>query len=241
MQSTAYPTPSSLDPNLYSLIYAPQESLEHLALLDNEGAAILHKALRGYATLRKFYDLRDSKTNLPEGQPPKRSPISHKKEAAAAILALISSAADSVHGGLYDPTIESIVHVDGLLTLLGEALPFINRTCHHIPSLTTPYPFQNTVLTSLCNNRNTRPPHPPSSHLPPQRNRRPLHSSPLHLPQKRRIPPFHPRRPRPPPTTSLSTPNAQEANEQHHHLRQQLLSRGQLAAGLAARGCDGRG
>ncbi len=114
---------------------APQESLEHLALLDNEGAAVLHKALTGYATLRKFYDLRDLLINLPDEQSPTPSPISLRKEAAAAIIALISSAADSIHGGLYDSQNESIVHVDGLLALLGEALVFVNRTFHHPSSL----------------------------------------------------------------------------------------------------------
>ena len=125
VQSTAYPDAASLDTNLHSLVFAPKESLEHLALLDEDGAAILHKALTGYATLRKFYDLRDEVTDLTEGRKLTQEPISRKKAAAASLLAVINSAADNIHGGLYDESRGSIVHVDGLLALLGEAMIFV--------------------------------------------------------------------------------------------------------------------
>ena len=78
--------------------------------------------------MRKFYDLRDEEVNLPEGQEPSRGPISRKKDAAGALLALINSAADNIHGGLYDEARGSVVHIDGLLSLLGEAMIFVNRT-----------------------------------------------------------------------------------------------------------------
>lgn len=135
VQSTAYPAPGSLDTNLHSLIFAPKESLEHLALLDEEAAAILHEALTGYATLRKFYDLRDEEINLMEGQKLKQDSNSRKKAAAAALLAVINSAADNIHGGLYDENSGSVVHVDGLLALLGEAMIFVTRKRNLAPPL----------------------------------------------------------------------------------------------------------
>ena len=88
---------------------------------------MLHTHLAGYATLRKFYDMRDSEIDLGEGQKPSLRPIARKKAAAAALLAVINSAADSIHGGLYDENRGSIVQVDGLLALLGEAMVFVNR------------------------------------------------------------------------------------------------------------------
>ena len=127
VQSTAYPTAASLDTNLHSFVFAPQESLEHLALLDEEGAEILHEALSGYATLRKFYKLRDEEANLAKGQKLKQDSYSRKKAAAAALLAVINSAADNIHGGLYDESRSSVVHVGGLLALLGEAMVFVTR------------------------------------------------------------------------------------------------------------------
>lgn len=83
--------------------------------------------LTGYASLRKFYDLRDEEVNLKEGGKPSLRPFARKKAAISALLAVINSAADNIHGGLYDPESEAIVQIDGLLTLLGEALPFVNR------------------------------------------------------------------------------------------------------------------
>lgn len=127
MQSTAYPAATALDTNLQSLVFAPKESIEHLALLDEDAAAILHEALTGYATLRKFYDLRDAEVNLVEGQKLKQDSNSRKKAAAAALLAVINSAADNIRGGLYDENSGSVVHVDGLLALLGEAMIFVTR------------------------------------------------------------------------------------------------------------------
>lgn len=88
---------------------------------------MLHTHLTGYATLRKFYDLRDMEAILGEGEKPRLRPIARKNAAATALLAVISSAADSIHGGLYDENRGSIVQVDGLLALLGEAMVFVNR------------------------------------------------------------------------------------------------------------------
>lgn len=112
---------------MHSLLYDPKQSLRHLAEKDPEAADILHTYLTGYATLRKFYDLRDEEVNLQEGQKPTLRPIARKKAAASALLAVINSAAESIHGGLFDEEQSSIIQVDGLLALLGEAMVFVNQ------------------------------------------------------------------------------------------------------------------
>lgn len=95
--------------------------------MDPKAAEMLHTYLTGYATLRKFFDLRDEDINLEEGQKPTARPNARETAAAAALLAVINSAADNIHGGLYDDNRGSVVQVDGLLSLLGEALVFVNR------------------------------------------------------------------------------------------------------------------
>ena len=125
--SSAYPPQSDLDTRLQHFLASPQDSLATLANIDNEAAHLLSIYLSGYATLRKFYDLRDEEVNLKAGQKPDHRPLARKREAAAALMALIDSASDSVRGGLYDPDADAVVQVDALLALLGEALPFINR------------------------------------------------------------------------------------------------------------------
>ena len=128
VQSLAFPPLSSLDHNLKALISRPRESLDQLAELDEEAAAILHTYLTGYATLRNFYDLRDDEeVHQMEGATPSLDPVARKKAAVPALLAVINSAADSIHGGLYDEHRGSVVQVDGLLALLGEALVFVDR------------------------------------------------------------------------------------------------------------------
>ena len=127
VQSIAYPPISSLDPNLHSLIFTPESSLGQLASIDRTAAETLHIHLTGYATLRRFYDLRDEEVNLQKDQKPRLRPIARRNAAATALLAVIDSAADSIHGGLYDEDRGSIVQVDGLLALLGEAMVFVDR------------------------------------------------------------------------------------------------------------------
>jgi hypothetical protein len=52
----------------------------------------------------------------------------HRKRAASpALVAALTSAAESIRGGLFDPSVEPVMQVDGLLVLLGEALPLINQ------------------------------------------------------------------------------------------------------------------
>lgn len=126
--SLAYPPSSDLDNSLKSLVFSPKHSLTQIAELDSEAAELLQTYLSGYATLRQFYDLRDEEKQLKEGQKPSLRPLARKKAAAAALLAVINSAADNIYGGLYDENRGAVVPVDGLLALLGEALVFVDRT-----------------------------------------------------------------------------------------------------------------
>ncbi|KAL9104510.1 MAG: hypothetical protein Q9163_000541 [Psora crenata] len=127
MQSIAFPPLSSLDLNLHSLIYNPKQTLAQLAILDEEAAVLLHKNLTGYATLRKFYDLRDEEVALKEGQKPTPKPMARKRAATTALLAVISSAADNISGGLYDKGRGAVIGVEGLMLLLGEVMVFVNQ------------------------------------------------------------------------------------------------------------------
>ncbi|GME37145.1 hypothetical protein GTA08_BOTSDO09863 [Neofusicoccum parvum] len=127
IHSTAYPAQADLDERLKALINTPKQTLSHLARSDLDAAQMLSMYLSGYATLRKFYDLRDEEVNLPEGKKPAHRPLERKRLAAQALVAVVNSAADSIRGGLYDPDVDSAVQVDGLLTLLGEALPFVTH------------------------------------------------------------------------------------------------------------------
>ena len=142
VQSIAFPPLPSLDPNLHALIFSPEDSLAQLEADDEDAAETLREQLTGYASLRRFYDLRDEEVNLEEGQRPRLSPIARQKAAATALLAVINSASDNIHGGLFDPNRGSVVPVDGLLALLGETMVFIDREF--------PIPASNkTVVTEL--------------------------------------------------------------------------------------------
>jgi hypothetical protein len=65
---------------------------------------------------------------LKSGEKPAHRPMARKRAAANALMVIIASAASSIRGGLYDPEIETVVQVDVLLPLLGEALVFVNQT-----------------------------------------------------------------------------------------------------------------
>jgi hypothetical protein len=127
VHSVAYPPESELDDKLKTLLASPAEILKGLAESDPVAAQLLATYLSGYATLRKFYNLRDEEVNLPLGEKPKLREMARMKEAVAALLAVIASSTDNIHGGLYDEDRGAIVSVDGLLALLGEALVFVNR------------------------------------------------------------------------------------------------------------------
>ncbi|KAJ5180848.1 hypothetical protein N7492_004058 [Penicillium capsulatum] len=125
--SRAFPATADLDPELRSIIKEPKVCLSSIASVDEEAAHILQFYLSGYATLRRFYEIRDEAVGLPEGQRPRFKPLARRRAAGKALAAVISSAADNIYGGLYDPSRDSAVQVDGLLALLGEALAFVNQ------------------------------------------------------------------------------------------------------------------
>ncbi|KAL5443755.1 hypothetical protein PMIN06_008591 [Paraphaeosphaeria minitans] len=127
VKSIAYPPLTDLDTSLKKLITSPKKSLTELGSLDSEAAELLSNYLSGYATIRKFYDLRDEEVLLKEGEKPTHRPMARKQIAANALAVIISSAASSIRGGLYDPEVETVVQVDVLLSLLGEALVFVNQ------------------------------------------------------------------------------------------------------------------
>ncbi|KAJ5558047.1 hypothetical protein N7535_009537 [Penicillium sp. DV-2018c] len=129
VQSRAYPATADLDEQLRSLMKEPKACLSTIAQVDEEAARILQFYLSGYATLRRFYEIRDEEFELQEGQRPRYKPLARRRAAAQALTAVIGSAADNIYGGLYDPDRDSAVQVDGLLALLGEACAFVNREC----------------------------------------------------------------------------------------------------------------
>lgn len=123
LQSTAYPQEKDLDAELRFLLRKRTETLERRAKQDLEAAQLLGRMLSGYATLRKFYELRDE--CMAHSQPSKITAL--KKQAAHALVAVISSSDDNIRGGLYDDTRDSVVSEDFLLALLGEATVFIDK------------------------------------------------------------------------------------------------------------------
>lgn len=131
MQSTAYPPESELDDHLRRLVASPKDALTEIARMDFDAAGLLHKMLSGYATLRKFYSLRDEAVAPRDGKP-RTGSVARKIEAAAALMAVISSSDDNIRGGLYDEEREAVVNVDCLLALLGEAMVFVNQTDYTI-------------------------------------------------------------------------------------------------------------
>ncbi|KAL8828876.1 MAG: hypothetical protein Q9170_006414 [Blastenia crenularia] len=127
VESKAFPPYHSLDDNLRALIERPKESLAALANLDPDAAQLIHLHLTGYASLRRFYDLRDDDIAKNESRMTNLRPMARRKAAISTLIAVVNSAADNIHGGLYDPDRDAVVPVDGLLTLLGEASIFIDQ------------------------------------------------------------------------------------------------------------------
>lgn len=125
VQSTVYPAENDLDAELSDLLRKRTETLEKRAKQDLEAAQLLGRMLSGYATLRKFYEIRDSEQL--EDISPSRA-LKLKKQAASALVAVISSSDDNIRGGLYDDTRDSVVSEDFLLALLAEATVFVNQS-----------------------------------------------------------------------------------------------------------------
>ncbi|KEY65208.1 hypothetical protein S7711_09387 [Stachybotrys chartarum IBT 7711] len=125
VQSAAYPAEKDLDQELKNLLRDRTATLEKCAKQDLEAAQLLGRMLSGYATLRKFYEFRDSEKleTLPTSKL-----LALKKQAAVALVAVISSADDNIRGGLYDESRDAVVSEDFILALLGEATVFINQS-----------------------------------------------------------------------------------------------------------------
>ncbi|KAL4779431.1 hypothetical protein BJX76DRAFT_89288 [Aspergillus varians] len=128
VHSRAYPASDDLDEQLRAFIREPKTCLLAIANADEEAASILQFYFSGYATLRRFYETRDEAIGLSTGQKPRYRPLARRRAAAQALVAVISSAADSIYGGLYDPDRDSAIQVDGLLALLAEALPLVHQS-----------------------------------------------------------------------------------------------------------------
>lgn len=119
IRSEAFPPAAELDDHLRNLLKHRNITLEQLAKQDLEAAELLGKMLAGYATLRKFYEIRDDES----------VPLARRhKSAAAALTMVIASSDDNIRGGLYDSSRDGIVGEDFLLALLGEVLIFVNQT-----------------------------------------------------------------------------------------------------------------
>ncbi|KAI9682911.1 MAG: hypothetical protein M1829_006347 [Trizodia sp. TS-e1964] len=137
-QSISYPAQVDLDERLRNFINDPKECLLILSEYDYPASVILQNHLSGYATLRKFYDLRDEEVNFGQKAKSKIPETARMRECASAILALVSSAGSVIDGGLYDKGCSAVVRVELLLVLLAEALVFVNQPK---PLLTLPQSF----------------------------------------------------------------------------------------------------
>jgi hypothetical protein len=127
VQSRAYPPISKLDRSLRDLILNPRYAMSQITRIDTDAAEILRVYLSGYATLRKFYEIRDE--GIPEDGATKAGPSLQRRQAAASVLlTVIASAASNIRGGLYDIKSDAVIQVDGLLALLGEAMVFVDRS-----------------------------------------------------------------------------------------------------------------
>lgn len=125
LHSAAYPFATDLDTQLASLLSKDRLSLVGLAREDPDAASLLAKSLSGYATVRRFYYLRDQ--DLTPDATTTLRPLERKREAAKALVAVTESAADCIRGGLCDPAVESVIAVDCVLALLAESLPLLGQ------------------------------------------------------------------------------------------------------------------
>ena len=127
VQSKAYPPEDEMDSDLRALVSSPKAALAGLVGVDPEAADMLQFYLVGYACIRRFYNLRDEETAAAKNKTKTANrTIARRRLAAKALLAAVNSAADSIYGGLYDAERTSVIQVDGLLTLLGEATAFLS-------------------------------------------------------------------------------------------------------------------
>lgn len=125
LHSTAYPPSKDLDQDLDDLLRKRTETLEARARQDLEAAQLLGRMLSGYATLRKFYELRDRIKSEELSAP---GSVALRKQASMALATVISSADDNIRGGLYDESRDAVVSEDFMLALLGEATVFVDQS-----------------------------------------------------------------------------------------------------------------
>ena len=118
------PTPL-LDEDLASLLSTKRGVLLSLAEIDADAAQLLGKWLSGYAMLRRFYELRDHQVAISATPVKNMSALERKRGACKSLIAVIEAAADCIKGGLFDPEVEGVVPVEGVLVLLGEVLPLL--------------------------------------------------------------------------------------------------------------------
>lgn len=130
LQSTPYPPSNDLDDHLHKLLTNRNETLKDFASQDLEAAELLGKMLSGYASLRQFYELRDSDRGTFSEQ-------ARRQQAMSALTSVIASADDNIRGGLLDSTRDAIVSEDFLLALLGEASVFVSGPDHAFHTTST--------------------------------------------------------------------------------------------------------
>lgn len=126
VQSQFYPQNDEMDLHLQAMVESPRVAFQGIRDADPEAAELLQFYFAGYACLRRFYLLRDEELQTARAKrKPAHRPIARKLMAAKALLAAVTSAADSIYGGLYDAERQSAIQVDCLLPLLGEATMFV--------------------------------------------------------------------------------------------------------------------
>lgn len=122
---------AELDDKLRALLTDRKATLEDLAKKDLEAAELLGTTLSGYATLRRFYELRDEygKSTGPGGSSlPPRLALLKRRRVAVPLIAVLVASCDSIRGGLYDSTRDTTVSPDFVLALLGEASVFLSSS-----------------------------------------------------------------------------------------------------------------
>jgi hypothetical protein len=134
LHSAPLPSAETIDAKLASLLSRDRPTLRELARIDLEAATLLSSQFSGYATLRKFYELRDQDVQGVKAESRGSrvlKPLERRRQAANALFGVIKSSADCIPGGLFDREAESVVSVEGLLVLFGEALPLLGQSQRH--------------------------------------------------------------------------------------------------------------
>jgi len=135
LHSVAYPPASETDNYLKRLIESPRAVIKQMSQLDSAAAKLLRQMMSGYATLRRFYELRDENV---ESENKQELSENMRTETLSALIAVINSSDDNIRGGLYDEERGAVVDVDFLLALLGEAMVFVDKS----PSIINPYQIE---------------------------------------------------------------------------------------------------